>query len=289
MEKYQINKAYAGISGNRILRLNTRQQWVELPSNPEVYNVDFFSPVLALSGGMGFGIDFVNIGAKSVYGFNYSYNYIYRSGIGDFSAGIGLNYLSFKLKNDKIRTPDGFFENDRYDPDDSYLSGLFGKNLSFIRMNYSFLYLLKNIEIGIEFDKDISGLQKVGISTPDLLRMNFQFQQKLNDLILLRFNLVVFSDFNSFQTETGIIAILKNNYITGINLRGYNKNSFDALGLIGGADISRNLKLVYSYDIGLSGLSEAHNGSHQMTVFFNLGSPERKPKLPNIIFNPRLY
>ena len=37
-DKFNVNNAYGGLTGNRILSLNVREQWVNLPGYPRYYH-----------------------------------------------------------------------------------------------------------------------------------------------------------------------------------------------------------------------------------------------------------
>ena len=217
-----------------------------------------------------------------------SYNYIYNTYLGNFSLGVGTAYRGIILDKEKIQTPDGFFENGNYNPNDDYLETLFGKNISSLKMQLFLVYIYGNVEIGMEFDKDINILSNAGISKRDLLKINFQYQVNYNENLNLRLNGLAYSDLWVLQSDLGIAAVINKNYIGGFNFRGFSKSTFESLGLFVGADVSRNIKLIYGYDIGLNSLRRAHNGSHEIRIIVNLGQPEMKRKLPPVIFNPRL-
>lgn len=289
IEKYHINKAYAGISGNKILNINIRQQWINFENYPKSLTSSFYSPIYKLKGAAGIECSYQNLGAHSQYTLGLSYNYIYNTFLGDFSFGLGSGGRSIILDKEKILTPDGFYENGSYNPNDDYLMLISGKNISFLKVQLFLLYLYKNVEIGMEFDKDINISNNDGINGNELIKINFQYQKNINENLTLRFNTLLYSDFNVFQSDIGVSGIIKNNYIGGFNLRGFSKSTIESFSLIGGADISHNIKLIYAYDIGLNSLLRIHNGSHEIRVLVNLGKPDLKRNLPPVIFNPRLY
>ncbi|MGB5025058.1 MAG: type IX secretion system membrane protein PorP/SprF [Saprospiraceae bacterium] len=289
IEKYHINKAYAGISGNKMLNFNVRQQWINVENFPKSFTSGFYSPVFILKGAAGLECSYQNLGAHSQYTLNLSYNYIHKTFLGDFSLGFGAGNRSIILDREKILTPDGFYENGNYNPNDDYLILISGKNISFLKVQLFFVYIYKNVEIGMEFDKDINISKNAGISGNDLLKINFQYQLNYNENLNLRLHGLFYSDFKVFQSDLGITGIIKKNYIAGFNFRGFSKRTIESIALIGGADISQNIKLIYAYDIGINSLQRIHNGSHEIRVLVNLGQPDLKRKLPPVIFNPRLY
>ena len=289
MEKYHLNKSYAGISGNKILNIKIRQQWINIENSPKDFNASFYSPVYSLKGAAGVECAYQNLGAHSQYTLGLSYNNIINSLIGDFSFGIGSVYKGIVLDKEKIRTPQGFFENGVYDQYDDYLESLFGKSISSLKMQVFFLYLYDGIEIGMEFDKYINGLSSAGIYKKDIVKFNCQYQINYSEVLTFRLNGLIYSDFKVLQSDLGAAVIINKNYIAGLNFRGYGKSTLESLGLIGGADISKNIKLIYAYDIGMNSLARTHNGSHELRILVNLGQPVFKRKIPPMIFNPRLY
>jgi type IX secretion system PorP/SprF family membrane protein len=288
LEKYHINKAYAGISGNKILNIDIRQQWINIENSPQSFSTSFYSPVGKFKGAAGIECSYQNLGAHSQYTLGLSYNYIYNTFLGNFSFGVGTGYRSIILDKEKIQTPDGYFESGYYDPKDDYLESLFGKNISHLKMQLFLVYIFRNVEIGMEFDKDINILSNAGISRRDLLKINFQYKINYNENLNLRLNGLAYSDLKVFQSDFGVAAVINKNYIGGFNFRGFSKSTFESLGLFVGADVIRNIKLIYGYDVGLNSLRRIQNGSHEIRIIVNLGQPVLKRKLPPVIFNPRL-
>jgi len=294
IEKYHINKAYAGISGNRIAYLNVRQQWLDIERAPEYFSGSFFTPVFRLKGGMGIDLHFHSHGAQKNTGLGISYNYMYSTTFGDFSFGFGSSYKNTFFDRQIMLTPEGFYENGNYNPNDIFLENLTGTNISYIKMKYFLLYLYRNFEFGMEFDKGTIGLSDlknmpVSVGTADLLKINFQYQYNYNETLSIRINGLFYTDLKLYQSDFGVTAIINKKYIAGTNFRGSSGSTIESIGLIAGADITKNIKLIYSYDVGINGLSKVHQDSHQLTGVINLGQAESKKKLPPVIFNPRLY
>ena len=60
------------------------------------------------------------------------------------------------------------------------------------------------------------------------------------------------------------------NILAGIGLRGYNKHSIEGLNIILGMQLSKHLRVTYSYDYGLNSLQTLSEGSHELGMNYNL-------------------
>lgn len=287
LEKYQINNAYAGISDSRLLTIGSRQQWTEIDGRPKSFFASYTTPLNSIRSGAGLELSYHGIGAHSRFGFGISYNYIIKSDFGLISMGIGGGQEFVTLDRESIITPDGVYSDGFYDPADEYLSSLFDNNTSLSKGRISLLYLAGDFEIGMEFDKAIVISEKTGIKGRDLLKLNFQYQYQINENISLRMNALFYSDFLVSQSDIGIVALVKSNYIGGLNLRAFGSSSIESVGIIAGANISRNLILAYAYDMVLNRISETGSSSHELKLFINLGKPDQTRKIPPMIYNPR--
>jgi type IX secretion system PorP/SprF family membrane protein len=288
IEKYQANKAFAGISDSRMLTIGSRQQWINIDGGPKSFFASYTTSLNNLKSGAGVEINYLGIGAHSRFGYGVSYNYLYNSDYGLISIGIGGGQSFVALDREKILTPDGIYSDGFYDPADNYLNSLYGNSISLSKLNISLLYLVGNFEIGMEFDKAIMIPEKTGIAGRDLLKLNFQYQYYINENISLRMNALLYSDFVVAQSDIGIVALINRNYIGGLNFRAFGKNSIESLSLIAGTNISRNLILVYAYDVVLNRVSETGSSSHELRLFINLGKQDKRRKIPPLIYNPRL-
>ena len=77
--------------------------------------------------------------------------------------------------------------------------------------------------------------------------------------------------------------------IVGGALRGFNQNTIDAATLSAGFRLNTQWSAAYAYDIGLSPLRSVHNGSHEITLKYNLIQKNGGATLLKIIHNPRYF
>jgi hypothetical protein len=87
--------------------------------------------------------------------------------------------------------------------------------------------------------------------------------------------------------DFSLITRYNENIFIGASLRGYHSESLDAVALIGGFKLSEKITIGYSYDLTLSSLKTASNGSHEILLNYNLGKAIGKGRPPKIIYNPR--
>ena len=95
------------------------------------------------------------------------------------------------------------------------------------------------------------------------------------------------SDFIEIQTDISSVFQINGNIFGGISLRGYNSTSIDAMAFIIGIQLDKHYTLSYSYDLGLSGLRRAHEGTHEILLNYNLRKMIGTGQPPKIIYNPR--
>jgi Ca2+-binding RTX toxin-like protein len=117
----------------------------------------------------------------------------------------------------------------------------------------------KNIVVGGGYNNTIlSGVDEdviIGGGYNFTISKNFSVQPSL----LLRTN------FQKVQGDISALFTVYKFFFTGIAFRGYSSESVDAMSFfIGGA--IKGVKIMYSYDAGISNLRRFNTGSHEITV-----------------------
>jgi hypothetical protein len=77
------------------------------------------------------------------------------------------------------------------------------------------------------------------------------------------------------------------NIFVGATYRGYNANTSDAIAIMGGLNLSDKISLAYAYDLTLSELRSVQDGSHEITIKYNLRTRIGAGVPPPIIYYPR--
>lgn len=287
-EKYSVNKAYAGLSGNKILNIRVRQQWGNLKNSPVNYKLFYILPLPQIKSGAGIEFDVNDQSIFQQISGGVSYNYIKNTDFGNFSFGPSVSFSNINISKDRILTPDGKYEGGIYNPYDNFIEVAGGKNEKFIGSNIFLVYLFNNFEFGIEFDNIIK-LEAISKNKYlKILKVNFQYQYLFNENITFRFNDVFYSDLVLWQNDMNLVSIINGNIIAGINFRGISLITFESIGLITGADLTNSIKLIYSYDFGMNSLNRIHSGSHELSLYYNFGKSGFVRRTPPVIFNPRL-
>jgi len=287
-DKYLLNSAYAGLSGDNVLSLSVRDQWVNMPERPKTYTVAYSTPLYRLHGAFGAKIASYSSGIQNSFSLAFSYNYVYQSRYGLLSFGVGSGIRKLNINKNKIITPSGIYTSNELNHNDPFLSDVLGDNSIFYEISGFVIYNLKNFEIGIVFDKELNVVDKYEYSFREGIRLNWQYFYRINNNVSIKTFGKLYSDFVLLQNDLGFVGILDDNYLAGFNVRGYDLSSFDSFSLIIGGNINLKLRLLYSYDISLSSLRKVEDGSHEVKIIYNFGEKSFKRELPPIIYNPRL-
>ncbi|MEZ4906137.1 MAG: type IX secretion system membrane protein PorP/SprF [Saprospiraceae bacterium] len=287
-DKYNVNKSYAGLTDNVIAGITARQQWSGLSKSPKAYTAFVHSPSLFYNGGYGSGMEYVERGIYKIFSFGISGNYVLPINTGMLSFGIAPYFDYISINKDNILTPEGYFLDNIYYFDDDYLqNSLVNSNIN-INFKVFGLYIYKNIEFGIEFDKHNIYRKENTISGNYFLKLNYQYSKSLNPSMGIKGFGLMYYNFNKIQNDFGLSVSIINKYVGAVILRGIGKSSYESVSVVMGGNINSNMKLVYAYEIPISPLSSVESGTHEIQCIMNFGQSNSKTKLPPVIYNPRI-
>ncbi len=288
--KFNFNPAYAGMEGSLVFNGVYRAQWTGIDGAPTSQYLDVHLPLQFLRSG--FGIQFENdaVGAQQDMRFNLAYNYQIDVGAGVLALGVGGGIIQRRLDGSRLITPDGNYgENQTPDHQDpilpntratalapSFQAGVFFKG-NWLEAGFGVRNLL---EQEVEFDNFTLLMDRTFFFQAEG-RINVGRNWLFLPMMLVRANST------QLQSDIGVLIEYNENFFLGTTLRGYNSNSLDAVGIMGGLNISPNFRLAYNYDITMSSLNRVSNGSHEILLQFNLNKPIGEGRPPKIIFNPR--
>lgn len=283
------NPAFYGSKDGINLGANYRHQWAKLEGQPQTINIFADANLPQIHGGLGLNITNDRLGAYNNTSFNAGYTFI-QDVKKKLKISIGLNVgATFsKLDGTKLITPQG----NGNDLNDDALSN---QKQNSIRPNLAvgIAFIHKYIEAGIVYTNLINAKDKfTGEITNLKPKYGGVFQTYLTSKIKVSNNfsvkpsLVLNTDFKEFQTDFNFMAGYKEYIYLGVNVRGYNKKSFESLSPIISVSPTKNICIIYSYDVSLNSLSSVNKGSHEITLNYLL--PNSKLfKAPKIINNPR--
>ncbi len=282
------NPAFYGKEDGITFGGNFRYQWAKLDGQPQTFNFFTDAAIPAAHGGVGLNISNDRLGAFNITSLNAGYAFIqsiknkFKISIG-ISAGIIVN----KLDGSKLTTPQG--GSNLNDDDLSALKqNSFRPNLS---LGISFQY--KYLDAGIVYTNLINASDKFKgvkneLKTKYGSELNAIVQGKIvvKEYVALRPALAVYTDFKEFQTDFSFMAGYTKYGLLGVNVRGFNKKTFESISPILNITAVKNLNIVYSYDVNLNKLANVNKGTHEVTIMYTL--PNSKIyKQPKIINNPR--
>jgi type IX secretion system PorP/SprF family membrane protein len=289
-ERYAFNPAFGGMERSLHAGLLYRTQWSGLDGNPELRMLNGHMPFYLWQGALGFQLTNESLGAESHTAFMLSYNYIYESTVGLLSTGIRIGIAQNTLDGTKLRAPDGTYSGGIIDHEDVNLP------------NGKVSGVSPAIDAGCYFAGDyfeaglsVTGFYPAGIRLgnevdykPDPV-VHFFGEYFIQPFMDLSFYPTVYvkSDLAQTQAELALRAEWQNTVQAGIGYRGLGKNSVDAMILSAGVRLSPKFFLHYAYDIGLSSLQSAHEGTHELLITYNLGKRIGAGLPPRIIYNPR--
>ena len=265
-----------------------RNQWDGIDGNPSDISLNAHLPFYQWSGAIGGIVERQSFGVLTQTSIAGSYNYVssLQFGLLSFGGRLGISQLS--VDGSRIITPEGdyggiFSHNDPILLENSDL-GLG------IKWDAGIFFYNKRNEIGVTIShlpQNSISLERTSFAQTTHLNVFFQNNFKIFENIDLLQSILLKTDFNQIQSDISSIFRINGNIFGGINMRGYNSRSLDAMAIIAGMKLGDHYTLSYSYDIGLSGLRRAHEGTHEILLNYNLRKIIGSGELPKIIYNPR--
>ena len=290
-QKYALNLAYAGLESSLSITGAVRSQWQELPGAPNTRIIQAQMPLYYLKGAGGIKVEQESFGAEKTLRGMISYNYVYESPIGLLSGGLGFGFIQKSLDGTLLKTPQGRYEGTIFQHNDP---SIFETVLNGIIPQFAAgLYFAQDrLEIGLSMENFHSPRLKFNRSLAEYgirprLNLYSEYRIDLLESLALTPSLLIKSNLSKFQVEISAISEINGKIFGGLGFRGYSPGTFDAISILTGLKINENMKVFYGFDISLSGIKSAQQGTHEFMLNYNLrkaiGTVEREP----IIFNPR--
>ena len=292
LNKYGFNPAYAGMDASLSVTGSFKTQWEGLPGKPSFQQLNAHMPVYIINGGAGFQLENDALGAEKTLGFTASYNYVYESPFGLFSFGLGLGILQKKLDGSLLRTPGGIYEGPTIEHNDPILSDETGTGIG-PDLQAGVYFINDFIEAGISVQHALGNMISLNNAnqTQFQLKRNYylfaEYSYRIREDIDIYPGVLIKSDLIQTQTDLTLRAEYLSIYFGGLVIRGHSGNTFDAVGIIMGAKVSKQLTLGYAYDAPVSKLRKFTDGTHELLINYNLGEPIGLGRPEKIIYNPR--
>ena len=294
LNPYHYNSAYAGLDESLSATGVFRKQWVSFPGSPMSFNFNAHLPLEYLRSGVGIGAEHEIIGAYANTNLRVSYNYIHDFGDkGKLSGGAAFRWMQKSLDGSLLRAPDGTYEGGGIISHNDDLIPFNKVTTSAMSFDAGIYYKHPKLEIGISA---INITEPTAILTTTSLEQikyvrNFiltgSYRWDINDDMSLHPSFLLKTDFVKFQPELGAIFKYQDNFFGGLAFRGYSNDTKDAVVILAGMQINKNIMLAYSYDFSISGLRTFNSGSHEIVLNYNLRKKLGKEIPAKVIYNPR--
>ncbi|MEE9439725.1 MAG: PorP/SprF family type IX secretion system membrane protein [Saprospiraceae bacterium] len=288
LNKYAINSSYAGLDFSLSASVIYRKQWESLPGSINNIHVNVHMPYYKLNGGIGLMAEKKSSGALTKRVIMGSYNYIFDTQYGLLSFGTRLGAYQLSVDGSSIITPEGTYEGG-INHNDPLLPSIITNGIG-PAWDISSYFFNKKIEIGLQLSsipQSKVNIESISFDLTSQANLFFQYKYMLFEKSEVLQSILLKTDFNQIQSDITTLVKINGNVFGGINLRGYNSKSLDAITLIVGMQLDNNFTLSYSYDIGISGLRSTNEGTHEILLNYNLRKFLGSSKRHKIIYNPR--
>lgn len=284
------NPGYVGLDNSLSITGVFRKQWTNLPGSPTTQNLSAHMPLYYLSGGVGINVENDVLGAQQLTSASLAYAYQKDLGSGILSFGVSAGMVQRTLDGSKIRTPDGeYIEPGNFNHFDDLLP-LSSESATAPTFHAGIYFSNDWLEAGFSarnITEPTTDYSTLSLPLNRSLNFNLGFHFDLGNTFSLHPYALVRSDLTQTQTDFSVIIRYNDNIFGGASLRGYNSNSLDAVAILAGFKLSEHFTLAYGYDITMSDLSTVSDGSHEISLNYNLNKIIGKGRLPKIIYNPR--
>jgi type IX secretion system PorP/SprF family membrane protein len=297
LNPYALNPACAGLENTLVATGAYRKQWVGLAGAPESQHINAHMPLYVINSGVGMLLENAKIGAHRTTRMKLSYNYQREIGRQSLlSFGLSAGYLQYALDGDKLRAPEGDYEQlpGAFNHNDPNLpTGKVQAGVPYFDAGVHFQG--KKLEIGVSSQPIFAPILKISGTGQLSLRPQQHFlglvawRMDLNEKLTFKPSVLVKTDFVETQVEISTNFRWNDNIMTGFSFRGFDNKSKDAAILYAGMRLNEKTYLAYSFDIPLSALNVANRGSHEIMMRYSLNKPIGAGKLPPIIHNPRFF
>lgn len=294
LNKYAYNPAYAGMDESLSLTGVYRAQWVNLEGAPTTQHINMHLPLYFLNGGLGLKFENEEIGAYQQWTIGGSYNqFISLGGEGVLSTAISGQFMNRSLDGSLLRSPEGLYNDGNLQHNDDLLSESLQSGTAFS----------VGVALYLEWKGLEAGLSAMHVNEPvydfGFAEGRNNFQEVAHYFMHLGYNFpvgevleaypyaLVKSDGVQTQAELALQLTYAGTFFAGGGMRGWNEDTMDAALIFAGARLNPNFTIAYNYDFPLSELQNAHDGTHEFLINYNLNRPIGQGRPPKVIYNPR--
>jgi type IX secretion system PorP/SprF family membrane protein len=270
-----------------------RTQWVGLNGHPVTQVLTATVPVYPWKSGIGLTITNDVAGAQRVTAARLSFaHHLTVNTRTRFAIGLSAGGFQHALDGLKLRAPEGDYTDGGVDHNDpaipsTSVSAIVPDLAAGVVLSTSLWYAGLGVSHLIE---PASNLEVAGVGSTDVTFSRTYFAHagaafRIAPDWSLCPSLQLKTDLALYQIEVQSRVVFRDNIWAGLAFRGFSSASKDALAGMVGMNITSSLRGGYAYDLSLSGLNRANNGSHEL--FLNYRLPIPRPSAGKIINNPR--
>lgn len=278
-DKLLINPAYAGSSKWMVGSIKNRTIISEIEGLPQSNLISFQAPLQAKNIGVGLKVIQDKIAVT---------NRIMATALFSYHIGFGNGKLSFGLEGGFINSNFKYSDLERIVIDDPAIPP--GDQSAFIPdFTTGVFYHSEKFYIG----GSVSHLLDSKKEIPNYSKNQFYSQEKNyyltggyyfeidRDIILEPGFLVKYVKGAPLQTDINILFTMIDKFTTGISYR-----TGDAIMILLKVDVTKNIKIQYSYDYTLSDLTNYSSGNHEFALSYGI---ELLPPPSKKVIHPRYY
>ena len=290
LDPVQFNPAYAGLDNSLSVTGTYRTQWAGLDGQPSEQQLSAHLPIYFLSSGFGVEAERDQIGARQLNRFGVSWNYQLVRSSAVWSVGLSARYMQMSINGGDLRTTTGDYTEPGFVVHNDDLLPTGNEGAGTFTLGAGIYYQAERLEGGLS----VRNLTEGVLSYPGL---DYTLGRQYHGYLRARFDLLraweldplifAVSDGTQHQLSVGAIAQYNDNVFAGAAYRGYNNQTSDAIVLMAGVNLSEKITLAYAYDLTLSELRSVQDGSHEITLKYNLRQRIGAGVPPPLIFNPR--
>lgn len=283
-----VNPGFAGNSGMINLALGNRQQWMGgfdgMAPKTTVFGADANLNLLGWDSGLGLSMMNDEIGGWTNLYLSLAYARRWDTDFGKLGVGLSLGMINQSFDAEGISTlPVGEgedFENGGYHTDETLVNDQgtaldlgFGAYLEHKAYYLGFSVAHLNKPTPKFKDKYASYLMPTAFVTG-----GYRFKSSKRPIVWIP-SIFLKTNMSSYQVDINVNGILKDKYWGGLTYRFQ-----DAIVLLGGVELNNGLRIGYSYDINISQMGQAKNGSHEIMLgySFDLSLEKRKKKYKSV-------
>lgn len=288
---FAFNPARAGLDNSLDVTGVYRKQWNSLDGGPETQIISAQLPLYFLSGGLGVKVENETIGSWRQTAFSLAYSWHRQLGQGLLALGGGASLSQYQLDGSRVKTPGTVFfdEGNPLSHNDPTL-GIENQSGNGYKFDLGIYYLNENIQAGISVNNPVESqtlVSNLRYSQARSYSLNAGYRIDASRNWSVWPSFLLKTDIRQTQIDFSVLTGYNENIFVGASFRGYSNQSVDALSLLGVVRLNEKISAGFAYDLGLSALRDAHSGTFEMLLNYNLGQPVGKGRPPAIIYNPR--